>query len=109
MSSAQPETPLRWSWATSRTTSARAASTSGCHAANPMREPRSSAVDLVVSRGTERAAAVLADVELPSAAYAVGLWGTDDEVLDPGWVCIGLEPDRVAALAGPHPTRQIWV
>jgi hypothetical protein len=38
----------------------------------------------------------------------VGLWGIDDESLEPGWVCIGLEPDRAAALAGTDPIRQIW-
>jgi hypothetical protein len=37
----------------------------------------------------------------------VGLWGIDDEILEPGWVSVGLEPDRAAVLVGTVPTRQI--
>ena len=53
-----------------------------------MSEPRSVAVEFVVSRGTDAAAAALTKVPLRAPAYAVSLWGIDDEILEPGWLCI---------------------
>jgi hypothetical protein len=73
--------------------------------------PRSPAVDLVVSRATSAVTAALARVRPPAPAYAVGLWGSGEADLDPAVICIGLEPDRVAALAGATPDpprRRIW-
>lgn len=70
-----------------------------------------SVVDFVVSSGAAAVAAALTRVRLPAPAYAVGLWGNGEDDLDPAAICVGLEPDRVAALAGgtpDRPVRRIW-
>jgi hypothetical protein len=76
-----------------------------------MIEPRSAAIDLVLTRVSNGVTAALVALELPAPAYAVGLWGNGLEDLAPGVVCVGLEPDRVAAVNAPareRPWRWIW-
>jgi hypothetical protein len=69
------------------------------------------AVEAVLSQGVDALSAALRRAVLPAPAYAVALWGSGEEELDPGVICIGLEPDRAAALAqraSDPPIREVW-
>jgi len=69
------------------------------------------ALDIVLERGVEAVTAGLATAAPPGTVYAVGLWGTSDEALDPGVSCIGLERDREAALTEQTPYEafnRVW-
>jgi hypothetical protein len=69
------------------------------------------AVDEVLERGLDAVAAGLETAAPSALVYAVGLWGTGAEELDPGVPCIGLEPDREMALREQTPYEafnRVW-
>jgi hypothetical protein len=71
----------------------------------------SAAVNVVIARGIDAVVAALERAQIPAPAYAVGLWGSGEEELDPAVICVGLEPDRAATLAAAArepPRRAVW-